>query len=275
MSKKLLLTALLLNAFVFIACHTACAGELRIAIFPFSVHTQDDISYIRDGITSLLPSRIAASGRLSVIDSFLVRSELGKLPAEHPLAADVSLGKKLQADYILIGSITKIGANVSLDTRLINTAAPDDVTPFFIQSIGLNDMLPQLTSFGAKVRQKILGSGPEIEAAAARADTASGQGREQAKAARPAGSGEEQAADETLESPLEAEYQTVVQPRAEKKPPLFDASPFYSLDLRGNRFIAWRQQMLMVTARRSCCCPVRAESLFIGGLKAGSSKAGK
>ncbi|MCX5904277.1 MAG: hypothetical protein NTV89_12590 [Proteobacteria bacterium] len=222
MSKKLLLTALLLNAFVFIACNTACAGELRIAIFPFSVHTQDDISYIRDGITSLLPSRIAVSGRLSVIDSFLIRSELGKLPADHPLTTDVSLGKKLNADYILIGSITKIGANVSLDTRLVSSTDPDDVTPFFIQSIGLNDMLPQLTSFGARVRQKILGSGPETEAAAA-----------QTKAARPAASGDEQAADETLESPLESEYQTVVQPRGEKKPPLFDASSFYSLDLPG------------------------------------------
>jgi TolB-like protein len=221
-SKRLLMTALLLNIFFILHCHTALAKELRIAIFPFSVHTQDDISYIRDGITSLLPSRIAASGRLAVIDSFLVRSELGKLPAERPLTEDVSLGKKLGADYILIGSITKIGSNVSLDTRLVNSASPDDVTPFFIQSIGLNDMLPQLTSFGAKVRQKILGSGPEIEAAAA-----------QPKAARPAGAGDEQAADETLEAPLESEYQTVVQPRAEKKPPLFAAQPFYSLDIPG------------------------------------------
>ena len=81
------MTALLLNTFFILHCHTAFAKELRIAIFPFSVHTQDDISYIRDGITSLLPSRVAASGRLSVIDSFLIRSELGKLPAEHPLSA--------------------------------------------------------------------------------------------------------------------------------------------------------------------------------------------
>lgn len=224
MSKKLFVTALLLNAFVFMCCHAAFASELRIAIFPFSVHTQDDISYIRDGITSLLPSRIAVSGRLSVIDSFLIRSELGKLPAEHPLTADVALGKKLNADYILIGSITKIGANVSLDTRLVNTASPDDVTPFFIQSIGLNDMLPQLTSFGAQVRQKILGGGAEADAAAASAPPA------QAKTARP---NEEPAVDETLEAPLEPEYQTVVQPRAEKRPPLFDAAPFYTLDIDG------------------------------------------
>jgi len=201
------------------------ADELRIAIFPFSVHTQDDISYIRDGITSLLPSRIALSGRLSVIDSFLVRSELGKLPAEHPISADVALGKKLKSDYILIGSITKIGANVSLDTRLINTAAADDVTPFFIQSIGLNDMLPQLTSFGARVRQKILGSGTEADAAAVSAP--------QVKTTASAELRDEQAPDETLEAPLEPEYQTVVQPRAEKRPPLFDAAPFYTLDIDG------------------------------------------
>jgi TolB-like protein len=225
-SKKLLLTALLLNTFMFICAPAARAAELRLAIFPFSVHTQDDISYIRDGITSLLPSRIAVSGRLSVIDSFLVRSELGKLPPDHSLAADVALGKKLQADYILIGSITKIGANVSLDTRLINTAAADDVTPFFIQSIGLNDMLPQLTSFGARVREKILGSGTVEESAPAPGSSSPAA----AKAARP---GEEPAFDETLEAPLEPEYQTVVQPRAEKKPPLFNAASFYSLDIAG------------------------------------------
>ena len=108
MSKKSLVTFLVLIIFLVMPGSPARAAELRIAIFPFSVHTQDDISYIRDGITSLMPSRIALSGRLSVIDSFLVRSELGKLPAEHPLSADVALGKKLKADYILIGSITKI-----------------------------------------------------------------------------------------------------------------------------------------------------------------------
>lgn len=232
MGKKLFVTALLLTAFIVMNSHGACAGELRLAIFPFSVHTQDDISYIRDGITSLLPSRIAVSGRLSVIDSFLVRSELGKLPAEHPLSADVAVGRKLNADYILIGSITKIGANVSLDTRLINTAAADDVTPFFIQSIGLNDMLPQLTAFGGQVRQRMLGSGAP-ETAAVQADTSSAPDSTspaQAKTARPS---EEPALDETLEAPLEPEYQTVVQPRAAKKPPLFDAAPFYTLDIAG------------------------------------------
>ena len=227
MSKKSLVTFLVLVIVLVMPGSPARAAELRIAIFPFSVHTQDDISYIRDGITSLLPSRIALSGRLSVIDSFLVRSELGKLPAEHPLSADVALGKKLKADYILIGSITKIGANVSLDTRLINTAAADDVTPFFIQSIGLNDMLPQLTSFGARVRQKILGGGAEADAAAVSAPPA------QAKTTPPAEPRDEQAPDETLEAPLEPEYQTVVQPRAEKRPPLFDAAPFYTLDIDG------------------------------------------
>ena len=139
--------------------HVPLSCVLPYSRFPFIPRMISPIS--ADGITSLLPSRIALSGRLAVIDSFLVRSELGKLPAEHPLSADVALGKKLKADYILIGSITKIGANVSLDTRLINTAAADDVTPFFIQSIGLNDMLPQLTSFGARFGRKFSAAEPK------------------------------------------------------------------------------------------------------------------
>ena len=64
MGKKTVLTALMFQIIFLAVCHIAWAGELRIAIFPFSVHTQDDIAYIRDGITSLLPSRIAVSGKL-------------------------------------------------------------------------------------------------------------------------------------------------------------------------------------------------------------------
>ncbi|MCX5898906.1 MAG: FG-GAP-like repeat-containing protein [Proteobacteria bacterium] len=226
MSKKPLVTFLVLIIVLFMPCRPARAGELRLAIFPFSVHTQDDISYIRDGITSLLPSRIAVSNRLSVIDSFLVRSELGKLPAEHPLSADVALGRKLKVDYILIGSITKIGANVSLDTRLVNTAAADDVTPFFIQSIGLNDMLPQLTAYGETIRNKILGKTETARPVMAPSP--------QSEPSSPAPTA--QHPDAEPEATENTEYQTVMQPRGEKKPPLFEANSFYSIDIPGESF---------------------------------------
>jgi TolB-like protein len=210
---------------------TASAKELRLAIFPFSVNAKDDISYIRDGISSLLPSRIAASGKLSIIDSYTVRSELNKLPAAHPLSADIAIGKRLQADYILVGSITKIGTSASLDTRLIEAANPDAITPFFIQSLGLNDMLPQLTTFGETVRKTILGE-PE---STKQAMTQPPQAQSLPPVTQPPNkeAQHEEASSDAEPEEEEAEYQTVVQPRAEKKPPLFESAPFYTITIPG------------------------------------------
>jgi TolB-like protein len=215
---------------------SAAAKEMRLAIFPFSVNSKEDISYIRDGVSSLLPSRIAVSGKLAIIDSYTVRSELNKLAAEHPLSADIALGKKLQADYILVGSITKIGSNASLDTRLIEIANPDAITPFFIQSLGLNDMLPQLTAFAEAVRKKILGE-PETARPAMAPSPQAEQSPPEPVAKQPSNQKEAQKkevpSDAEPEASEEAEYQTVVQPRAEKKPPLFESNPFYSVTIPG------------------------------------------
>jgi len=228
--------AILLLLYALAPISPAAAKEMRLAIFPFSVNAKDDISYIRDGISSLLPARIAVSGKLAIIDSYTVRSELNKLAAEHPLSADIALGKKLQADYILVGSITKIGTNASLDTRLIETANPDAITPFFIQSLGLNDMLPQLTTFGETVRKTILGE-PETTKQAMAQPPQAEQAPPAPVAEQPSNQKEAQkeqvpsAADPETEE--DAEYQTVVQPRAEKKSPLFESAPVNSITIPG------------------------------------------
>ena len=232
MIKKVSLVIILL-LYALAPVSSAAAKEMRLAIYPFSVNSKDDISYIRDGISSLLPSRIAVSGKIAVIDSYIVRKELNQLAPEHPLSADIALGKKLQADYILVGSITKIGSNASLDTRLIEIANPDAITPFFIQSLGLNDMLPQLTTFGENVRKTILGEpqttkpalAPPPQAEQPSPEPAAGQPTNQKEALK-----EEVPSDE---EPEDAEYPTVVQPRAEKKSPLFESTPFYSISIPG------------------------------------------
>jgi hypothetical protein len=161
-----------------------------------------------------------------------VRSELNKLPAEHPLSADIAIGKKLHADYILVGSITKIGTNASLDTRLIETANPDNTSPFFIQSLGLNDMLPQLTTFGETVRKTILGEPAPNTAEITSPSTA--QPASPVKQPPPAEAQKAEApSDADPEAEEDAEYQTVVQPRATKQPPLFESTPYYSNAIPG------------------------------------------
>ncbi len=242
MIKRISLLLWLYTILILLVSPAALAKEVRIAVFPFTVHSQEDIAYIQEGIASLLPSRIAVSGKIGIVDSYAIRDELKKLPADHPLSSEVAIGKKLKADFILIGNITKIGSNVSLDTRLIEAAPPEQETPLFIQSLGLNDMLPQLTAFAEKVKKRVLGSSEPIESVSdalpQKEETASSTPRPVARkpsAARSskAAQAEDELSGEPAEDSGDTEGETIERPRMEKKPPLFESTPFYSTTITG------------------------------------------
>ena len=127
------------------------------AIAPFKAHSQDDIAYLQAGIADLLPSRIAVPGKISVIDNYVVRNEFQLLAPDHPASAEVAAAEKLEADFLLSGSLIKIGSNISLETRLIEVSAPEKSTPLSLQSLGLDEMLPQITVFAERIKKRILG----------------------------------------------------------------------------------------------------------------------
>jgi len=222
----------------------ALGREVRIAIFPMTTHAKEDIAYIREGIASVLPARITVPGRIAVLDSYAVRNEFQKLPADHPLSAEVALGARLMADFILTGSIVKMGSAISLEARLVEIASPENPVPVSLQSLTIDDMLPQLTAFGEQVKKRIL-AGQEVteEKPAPVAEVKPPPVMEvkpvvpvnpviiEKPSASPAE--EKPPAPPPVLLPPEPDEQAPAAPPIEKKPPLFEAAPFYSCDIPG------------------------------------------
>ena len=132
-----------------------------IAVLPFSIHSAGNIDYIRSGIWDMLVSRLSATDKVEVISKSSVSEALKKTGKKDLTAADVyGLGKKLDVDYVVWGSITKIGNSVSLDGKLLDVAAYKSPVGVFEQCKGIDEVVPKIDIFAKKITHHLLGQVP-------------------------------------------------------------------------------------------------------------------
>jgi len=140
----------------------AWAGDQKkVAVFPFAVHSSENLEYIRNGIWDMLISRIGADNEISVIDKKDVAEAIkGK---DSYTADDIyRLGQQLGADYATWGSITKIGSSVSLDGKLIDIMTNKTPVCVYEQCKSVNDIIPKVNLFSRKITQHVTGRVPEF-----------------------------------------------------------------------------------------------------------------
>ncbi|MGV8080468.1 MAG: FG-GAP-like repeat-containing protein [Syntrophales bacterium] len=129
-----------------------------VAVLPFSVSSAENIDYVQQGIWNMLSSRLSSSGRIEVPgkDTVLgvLRDKAGK---ELPLAELQAAGKSLKADYIVAGSVTKIGGNLSIDAKLVDIATSKSPVGVFTSSKGMDEVIPKITEFAQKIETHVLG----------------------------------------------------------------------------------------------------------------------
>jgi hypothetical protein len=90
-----------------------------------------------------------------------VLEALKKQEGKEPALADVyELGKRLNTDYVVWGSITKIGNSFSVDGKLVDIAARKSSVGVFTQSQGMDDLIPKITDFAQRINAHILGTVP-------------------------------------------------------------------------------------------------------------------
>ena len=135
--------------------------EYQVAILPFLIHSQENIDYLREGIYDILFSRIGAEGRIQMIDRTAVERALYE---ERPMRLDEEAAKKIGlrvgADYVVFGSLTKIGNYISLDARMVSVTEEKPPLTAFTQHQGLDDVMVKIGDFGTEIGMKITGRSP-------------------------------------------------------------------------------------------------------------------
>ena len=154
MAKKILMGLL---AFLLTGLSAAWAAEpVKVAIFPFDIFSREPLEYLRVEMQDRLKSSLAVEG-LTVVPPGEVNRELKAAGKPLDLSLARQLAGRLGAEYAVYGSLTKIGARISLDVKVLDALGMKRPESVFVEGAGL-DSIPMLSNqLAREVASKVAG----------------------------------------------------------------------------------------------------------------------
>jgi TolB-like protein len=143
--------------FIFSIQVHAAAKPLQVAIVPFKVNAEKDLSFLRDGIVDMLSSRLSWADKVTVINSQETLKALKTVTGSFNEIKAREMGAKLGADFVLFGSLTVIGNSVSIDAKMVAVSGEKETLSFFNQSQGMDPVIPAINLFASDINEKEFG----------------------------------------------------------------------------------------------------------------------
>lgn len=129
----------------------------KVAILPFTMNADRDLTFLQEGIMDMLASRLAWKGEVEILEKGKVKKKVEEIG--RPLTKERALlvGKALQADYVILGSLTVFGESVSIDAKIMDIAKSEALMTAFNQSKGMDEVIPTVNQFAEDINEKIMG----------------------------------------------------------------------------------------------------------------------
>jgi TolB-like protein len=145
---------------------SAFAKPLQVAIVPFKVNAEKDLSFLKDGIVDMLSSRLFWEDKVSIINRQATEKASAAVGGPLNESKARKLGTALGADYVLFGSLTVFGNSVSIDAKMMDVSGKKQTLTFFNQSQGMDQVIPNINLFASDINEKEFGRVMETRQAA-------------------------------------------------------------------------------------------------------------
>ena len=177
----------MLAVFIMALCISgfAIAEPDTVAIVPFKMNAEKDLTFLEDGIFDMLSFHLSKEGKVRVIDRDATLKAAEAVKGSLNEARAIKIGKKLKADYVIFGSITVFGNSVSLHAKMTDVMAGKSVLSFFEQSQGMDGVIPKINLFATDLNKKVFDGAKTVPPADAKAESALATSA-QAKSVQPA-----------------------------------------------------------------------------------------
>ena len=129
----------------------------KLAILPFTMNSDRDLNFLREGIMDMLSSRLAWKNKLEIIEKGVVKKESAAVPGPMNETKALAIGKALGADYVIFGSLTVFGESVSLDAKIMDVKKSEILITAYDQSKGMDGVIPTVNQFAENINAKIMG----------------------------------------------------------------------------------------------------------------------
>lgn len=154
-----------------LALFVIMTGSLRaenvnsVAVLPFAVNSSESIDYVRNGVWDMLISRLSSGDEIRVIGKEPVLAALKRASETDMTASEICrIGEMLHVDYVVWGSITKIGNSISLDGKLFRTGDCDASLGVYEQCRNVDEVIPKVDIFAKRISDHLLGREPVLPA---------------------------------------------------------------------------------------------------------------
>ena len=132
---------------------TILAQDIQVMVLPFDVHSLEDLTYLKTEIPKLISNQLKSEG--AVILNPTVAADLAWRDKLKGIAEIRRTGVQFGADYVIWGSMTRIGKRFSLDAKMLESYGEGDPLVFFLEGEGMENLLKKVRELSRSLERKL------------------------------------------------------------------------------------------------------------------------
>ncbi|MCK5418145.1 MAG: VCBS repeat-containing protein, partial [Desulfobacterales bacterium] len=126
-------------------------------VLPFTIHADKDLAYLKKGVADMLASRLALKDKIVIVagtDSSLKTEEI---PETIDATTALALGAKSGSDYVLFGSLTILGNNVSTDASFFDIHQKQPLLTFSEVGQAQGEIISHINLLAVRIKEEVFG----------------------------------------------------------------------------------------------------------------------
>jgi TolB-like protein len=150
--------------FTLLAPMNALSNSLtKVAVIPFTVNAEKDYTYLQNGITEMLTFHLSKQGKTKVIDperiAEAMKDSKGTLTSEKA----EKIGKDLEADYIVYGSVSVFGNHVNVQGKVLDLKGSRLPVLLSKELSSVDGIIPEINGFASEINKAFFNTDSQQE----------------------------------------------------------------------------------------------------------------
>ena len=153
MGRRIGLTLLLVVVGLMTSQVGHAANVIQVVVLPFEVHAREDLAYLHTEIPKLIKAHLSKEGAEILEPVMDPTQPLAELVGR--VSEVRKLGLRSGADYVIWGSMTRVGKRFSLDARAIESFGDASPSIFSAEGEGLENLLGKVNALAGDISKKV------------------------------------------------------------------------------------------------------------------------
>ncbi len=129
---------------------------IRLAIIPLSFYSEEDLTHLRKPLMDMLVRSLKQQGFQPVPAVEALEREPLWVAQEMTDAQARKIGAELGSTFVIYGSLSKIGEQISFDVRLVDVDQRRPTVPIYVTQVGLENLASAVSDLSREVGIRIL-----------------------------------------------------------------------------------------------------------------------